>query len=125
MLTLIKNINLINLAARNQKLSVKINTNSSITKVLGLLTDYNLIEYEKLSPYSAFITLKYKNHSPCLKSIRFMGGRFKNNITCKYAIRELHNKKAFYIIRTSRGLVTLENAIKYGEGGIILFKIKI
>lgn len=125
MLALVKNINLINLAAKNQKLNVQITSNPKVLKVLRVLTNYNLIEYEILSSYVVNITLKYKNQSPCLKSIRFMGGNHKNNVSYTYSKRELSNKRALYIIQTSNGLLSLDAANKLGKGGIILFKINI
>lgn len=125
MLTVVKNINLINLAAKNQKLSVQILSNSKILRILRILADYNLIEYEALTPHTVKVNLKYKNNNPCLKSIRFMGGRAKQNITCTYAKRELNNKRALYIIQTNKGLISLTQAVQLGEGGVLLFRIKI
>lgn len=125
MLTVIKSINLINVAARNQKLNITISSNANVRKVLNILTDYNLIEYETVSAHIDKVTLKYKNQASALKSIRFMGGRNKNNVTHKYAIKELNNKKALYIVQTTKGLTSLENAVYMGEGGILLFRIKI
>ena len=125
MLTVVKSINLINVAARNQKLNITISSNANVRKVLNILTDYNLIEYETVSAHIDKVTLKYKNQASALKSIRFMGGRNKNNVTHKYAIKELNNKKALYIVQTTKGLTSLENAVYMGEGGILLFRIKI
>lgn len=125
MLSSIKNINLINLAAKNNKISVKIIVNKQTIKILNLLADYNLIEYTIESTHFAIVSLKYLNSKPSLKSINFMGGRFKNNIKKTYAISEINNKKAFYIVQTPVGLKTMESATFAGHGGIVLFKIKI
>jgi ribosomal protein S8 len=125
MLNSVKNLNLINLAAKNNKINVKIITNKQTLKILNLLTDYNLIEYTLESGYSALVTLKYLNSKPILKSINFMGGRFKNNVKKSYAVSEINNKKAFYIMQTPMGLKTMESAIFAGHGGLILFKVKI
>jgi|SaaInl59LU_5_DNA_1037362.scaffolds.fasta_scaffold00371_3 ribosomal protein S8 len=125
MLTVVKSINLINLAAKNQKLSVQIMSNSGILKILRILTDYNLIEYEAIAPHTVKVNIKYKNNSPCLKSIRFMGGNNKQNITCNYAKRELNNKRALYIVQTNKGITSLDRAVQFGEGGTLLFRIKI
>ena len=125
MLNSIKSINLINIAAKNNKINVRIVINKQTIKILNLLTDYNLIEYTTESKYFALITLKYLNSKPVLKSINFMGGRFKNNIKKSYAISEINNKKALYIIQSPEGLKTIESATFAGHGGIILFKIKI
>jgi ribosomal protein S8 len=121
----IKNLNLINLAAKNNKINIKIIINKQTIKILNILTDYNLIEYKLEPGYSALVTIKYYNSKPVLKSINFMGGRFKNNIKRPYAVSESNNKKAFYIMQTPTGLKTMESATFSGHGGIILFKIKI
>lgn len=125
MLNSVKNINLINLAAKNNKINVRIVINKQTIKILNLLTEYNLIEYIIESKYFALVTLKYLNNKPSLKSINFMGGRFKNNIKHSYAISEINNKKALYVVQTPKGLKTLESATFIGHGGIIILKIKI
>jgi len=125
MLNSVKNINLINLAVKNNKINVKIVVNKQTIKILNLLTSYNLIEYTLESKHFALVTLKYLNSKPSLKSINFMGGGYKNNIKKTYAISEINNKKAFYIVQTPVGLKTMEASIFAGHGGIILFKVKI
>jgi ribosomal protein S8 len=125
MINLVKNINLINIAAKNKKLSTTLTVNSQIKKTLNILVEYNLIEYQTLGPYKALITLKYKNYQPVIKSINFMGSRYKNNVTLTYLSRESNNKKALYIIQTSQGLKTVESAIHLKISGVLLFKITI
>jgi len=123
MVNLVKNINLINLAAKNRKLHTVIATNPQIKKILNILVESNLIEYKILSPYQVKVTLKYKNYKPVLKSINYMGSRYKNNVTLTYLSREAGNKKALYILQTAQGLKTMENALHLKVSGILLFKI--
>lgn len=123
MVNLVKNINLINLAAKNRKLHIVIATNPQIKKILNILVESNLIEYKILSPYQVKVTLKYKNYKPVVKSINYMGSRYKNNVTLTYLSREAGNKKALYILQTAHGLKTMESALHLKVSGILLFKI--
>lgn len=123
MISLVKSINLISIAAKNKKLNIEININPRIISTLNLLTNCNLIEYTLINKYKATITLKYKNQKPILKSINFMGGHYKNNVTAKYALTEFNNKKALYVIQTPFGLKTIESALSLKTGGVLLFKI--
>jgi len=123
MVNLVKNINLINLAAKNRKLHTVVTTNPQIKKILNLLVESNLIEYKILSPYQVKVTLKYKNYKPVLKSINYMGSRYKNSVKLTYLSREAGNKKALYILQTAQGLKTMENALHLKVSGILLFKI--
>lgn len=121
---LIKNINLINLAAKNNKIITTLQVTKSITQILDILVEYNMIEYQILNT-KAIVNLHYSNLRPTVKSINYMGGNYYNNINYIYAKKELSNKKSFYLVRTSLGIMTLESAVKQRLGGTLLFKITI
>jgi len=122
---LIKNINLINLAAKNNKIVTTLQVTKSITRILDILVEYNMIEYQILNTNKAIVNLHYNSLRPIVKSINYMGGNYYNNINHIYAKKELSNKKSFYLVRTSLGIMTLESAVKQRLGGTLLFKITI
>jgi ribosomal protein S8 len=121
---LIKNINLINIAAKNTKVIANLQVTKAITQILDILVEYNMIEY-KILDNKAIVTLRYNNLKPTIKTINYMGGNYYNNIKYIYAKRELSTKKSLYIVKTSLGVMTLESAVKHRLGGTLLFKITI
>lgn len=118
-------INTLNLAVKNKRLTLALKVNPSIIKVLNILVDSNLIEYRSVTADNIEIRIKYKDSLPVLKSINYMGGSYKNNVTWKALKKELDNKKCNYVILTNVGILTLEGAVKNKKGGLILFKITI
>ena len=121
---LVKNINLINIAAKNTKVIANLQVTKAITQILDILVEYNMVEYKILNN-KAIVTLRYSNLQPTIKTINYMGGNYYNSIKCGYAKRELNTKKSLYIIKTSLGVMTLESAVKHRLGGTLLFKITI
>lgn len=121
---LVKNINLLNVAAKNTKVITNLQVTKTITQILDILVEYNMIEYKILNN-KAIVTLQYNNLRPIIKTINYMGGNYYNNIKYTYIKRELSSKKSLYIIKTSLGIMTLESAIKHKLGGTLLFKITI
>ena len=69
MTTLLKAVSIINLAARCNKINSCVYIDSNTKKLLDILVNYNLIEYVRLGNNRAYITFKYKNFKPILKSI--------------------------------------------------------
>lgn len=125
MLKTVEAVNTLNLAVKNKKTKLKIKINPSIKKVLNILVDYNVIEYSYVNSSVADVCIKYKDSSPILKSINYMGGNYKNNVTCQALQKELNNKRSSYIILTDIGMLSLESAVKNKRGGIILFKLTV
>jgi len=121
---MIENINLMNVAAKNTKVSLTFRVTKTTTEILDSLVDYNIAEYQLLNK-KATVTLKYNNFKPTAKLISYMGAGHKNNITYNYAKRELNTKKSFYIVRTNLGIMTLESAVRCKVGCTLLFKINI
>lgn len=74
-------INTLNLAVKNKRLTLALKVNPSIIKVLNILVDSNLIEYRSVTADNIEIRIKYKDSLPVLKSINYMGGSYKNNVT--------------------------------------------
>jgi len=86
---LIKNINLINLAAKNNKIVTTLQVTKSITRILDILVEYNMIEYQILNTNKAIVNLHYNSLKPIVKSINYMGGNYYNNINRIYAKKRI------------------------------------
>lgn len=103
MTMLLKAVSIINLAARCNKINSCVYIDSNTKKLLDTLVNYNLIEYVRLGNNRAYITFKYKNFKPILKSIKYMGSNYSNNIKLTTANKEFNTKKALYIISSNIG----------------------
>jgi len=103
MTTLLKAVSIINLAAKCNKINSYIYIDGNTKKLLDILVNYNLIEYVCLNSNRAYITFKYRNFKPTLKSIKYMGSDCSNNIKLVTVNKEFSTKKNLYILSSNIG----------------------
>lgn len=91
---------------------------------INVLSGFNIITQEH-SKRTARLTLSFKNGKPNLKRIKLISTGAKNFTIGTKALKIFTSKdvNAKYIISTSKGIFTEQEAMQHNVGGVILLKL--
>ena len=127
------NLKLLNQMFSNLKVSYinkhkysTIKFNKGLFKILRFLkiNGYIISYYHDNITNKIIINLKYNNFTPYLLNIKVLLKKNKVSYISLYKLIKNTDRNKTYILSTKKGLLFLEDAIKYRIGGFILFEIK-